>query len=989
MKNTYKKLSLMALAMLLAVACTSKKYDLENINTEITLGGAGIVAPIGHIAPLTLDSLFDKLNVDILEKEENGDLKIGIDSSFTFSIDAINIDPISDIIPELEPIEIDMSNSNFSFPENGFSFKPISYNYDIDIPEYDINDTDAMLPDFEVTVATEMDLDILQNAQANIFVPAGLVGKPTVSGTREVNLSFPCPEQVKGINKIWFDNGGADFVVSFNFNSLASVTDQRTINSLIVNLPEGYVIELDNDLNGTATITNGNKLVISNYNMGSASGFSIKGRLVSVDMSHITPVTKNGKLMLEYNDQMSYDLQCTFTTKSGTLALSEPPGLNIKISESHFGDAEIITNEIKLDPIQSKQELKYELAGMSPDVAAVKRVSFVEGSDFTLIMTKLDLPFVGWGDCQVNIDLPECFVLDQSKLNGATISGNRLSTTIKNIEEGIILPIAKLDFGESGAPVIDEKLIIESEFAAEIIPVFPSATYLLSDITPAMGSKSVFVGLENSHLYIDMENSQVVLHQMSSDISFEEVIEQTIDNIPSELKRIETLSVADVNGEPITLNMAISIDKSPIDHVKLSELKIDLPKCLWIEAEGLDENNTITIDQINVDIVNNKIIELLEIKVLGIKDLDVVDGKINISDKVSIIGKAIVPEGDIIHGTLDDVVITPAINIPTMFIKDVVGRVNIDLGKYVEPQSFDLSELSDALNSDKLEANLGIKAPNILLEVSNPIGVSVDATLNLTATYPQGEPLALYVPIHLNGATQEGDGITKLCLTANPALAPAGYTAVSPDGYECILEKIPSAITFSIEGGVDESQECFLSLGTPYDFNLNLSAQIPFEFNGNTNIRYKDSFDVGSMFQQFGEFGIEVGEVGILLNAQSTLPFELEFAAQAVDSLNQPLSDIQIFVDGGIKASTDGVTAQSSQLFIGFRGNSNALSNVNAINFELRGSTGGKEGKLNSNQYVAANAILKAKDGITIDIKKLLEDMTTEDEEDDDEGIEE
>ena len=38
MKNTYKKLSLMALAMLLAVACTSKKYDLENINTEITLG---------------------------------------------------------------------------------------------------------------------------------------------------------------------------------------------------------------------------------------------------------------------------------------------------------------------------------------------------------------------------------------------------------------------------------------------------------------------------------------------------------------------------------------------------------------------------------------------------------------------------------------------------------------------------------------------------------------------------------------------------------------------------------------------------------------------------------------------------------------------------------------------------------------------------------------------------------------------------------------
>ena len=55
---------------------------------------------------------------------------------------------------------------------------------------------------------------------------------------------------------------------------------------------------------------------------------------------------------------------------------------------------------------------------------------------------------------------------------------------------------------------------------------------------------------------------------------------------------------------------------------------------------------------------------------------------------------------------------------------------------------------------------------------------------------------------------------------------------------------------------------------------------------------------------------------------------------------------------------------------------------------EYHSFPGGKEGKLNSNQYVAASAILKAKDGITIDIKKLLEDMTVEDE-DDDEGIEE
>ena len=494
-----------------------------------------------------------------------------------------------------------------------------------------------------------------------------------------------------------------------------------------------------------------------------------------------------------------------------------------------------------------------------------------------------------------------------------------------------------------------------------------------------MGSKSVFVGLENSHLYIDMANSQVVLHELRHKIEFEEVIDQTIDNIPSELKQIETLTVADENGDPITLNVAFAISNAPIDHINLKDIKVQLPQCLWVETEGLGEDNTISIDEIDVDIVENQVIELLKIKILGSRNLDVVDVKISIKDKVSIDAFAVVPEGDIIHGVLDDIIITPKMEVPSMYIHELTGRVNIDLGKYVEPQIFDLSDLTSALNSEDLEVNLGLKAPNIVLEVANPIGISVDATLNLSASYSDGEPLALNIPIHLNGASDAGSGITRLCLTADPNSAPAGYTAVTPDGYSRLLERIPNSLAFSLEGGIDESQECHITLGIPYNFNLNIAAEIPFEFGGNTNISYKGSFEVGDTFADLGGLGIEVGEVGILLQTATTLPLEIDFSAQAVDELGQPLEDIQIVLEGGIKASADGVTPQSSQLFLGFKGNSDALGKVHAINFELTGSTGGKEGKINANQYIVANAILRAKDGITLDIKQLFDDMTLED----------
>jgi hypothetical protein len=81
-------------------------------------------------------------------------------------------------------------------------------------------------------------------------VIAGLSASPTISGETDVDLSFPCPEQVRGINKVYFEGDGADVTINFDLKALGTVAAENTITSLDVMLPEGYDITIENDYSG-------------------------------------------------------------------------------------------------------------------------------------------------------------------------------------------------------------------------------------------------------------------------------------------------------------------------------------------------------------------------------------------------------------------------------------------------------------------------------------------------------------------------------------------------------------------------------------------------------------------------------------------------------------------------------------------------------------------------------------------------------------------
>lgn len=977
----YPILGMATAVAMLASSCVTNEYDLNNINTEVTVGGDGLELPIGYIDTLTIDSLLSSFDeIPYLQEKENGDLGFALDSSISYAIDAIEIAPLENLIPQMDPIVADLSEANNSFPEEGFQLPEINFDYTVAIPTYTINDESTKLPDMKFDIPIKQ-FGSLVDGMVIPSVAAGFAVPLSVSGEEAVKLSFPCPEQVKGINKVWLAGQGAHVQVNFSLGGLSSVATNNVIKHLQVTLPENYSLQLDNNLGGCATLNaKGNQLTVTNYTVNSGD-VTISAHIKSIDLSNIK--AENG--MISCDDKLTYELSYEFTTKSGTVSTTPLPEFGILIEDAVFEDAELVSNQITINPIESDTPLKYELKGLSPDLKSVRHIDFNKGSDIVikLIMTQGEIPFKGWKECPITIGMPDCFRLDADRLVGAEVDegGHILSTTIGDLMNGVHLPVTSLQFGETGAVVEvsdtpDGKktgtLVIDDHLSVEIAPVFPSSTYKLSEITKAMGDKKISVMLDESHLIIKPETSEIVIHQISSEISFEEEIKYTLKDIRSELKHVDKVSVADADGNPVVLDVAFTLSETPVSHLLLSDFAVELPKCLWIEAEGLDENNVLKIGDKRIDLVENQKVLLAQIKIMGIKDLDVVDGSINIDDKVKLSGVVAIPEGEIMHGVSNDIVITPLVELPALHIQEFVGRVNIDLGSQIDAFTFDLSELTKQLQDSKMDIEFGLVPPVLCLEVANPIGVSIDGELHLTAHYPDSSTLPLNVPLHLDGAQNGERGVSKLCITDNPSKAPAGYSPVTPENYDKLFSKIPSKLDITVEGAIDEQTVCTLALGEAYQFDLDFSVDVPVALNA--DLELEGSFgELSGTFEEVAGWGIQINEVGVVIETESTLPMDLSAAVKALDKDGKEVEGIKLDITGSIGGCGSDGQAKHSVLGVSFSGNIDNLNQVESIAYTLRGAVGGgNAAQFNTNQFLRAEAYVQAKKGVTFDIVTLM-----------------
>ena len=93
MKKTNNKMATMVLLSALALpglfSCAKKEYDLNNLNTEVTIAQEGLALPLGSTKQIKVKDLLKKAGDDFISSSEDG-LEISIADSISLSLNCCN-----------------------------------------------------------------------------------------------------------------------------------------------------------------------------------------------------------------------------------------------------------------------------------------------------------------------------------------------------------------------------------------------------------------------------------------------------------------------------------------------------------------------------------------------------------------------------------------------------------------------------------------------------------------------------------------------------------------------------------------------------------------------------------------------------------------------------------------------------------------------------------------------------------------------------------
>jgi len=212
---------------------------------------------------------------------------------------------------------------------------------------------------------------------------------------------------------------------------------------------------------------------------------------------------------------------------------------------------------------------------------------------------------------------------------------------------------------------------------------------------------------------------------------------------------------------------------------------------------------------------------------------------------------------------------------------------------------------------------------------------------------------------------------------------------------ELLKGELPSKIAVNMSVASDNSKNYTIDLlraAEGYLLEYQYEAIVPMEFDGEVDMSYATTIsDLNETFSALAEDipGLKVGDIGLVAEFGSTIPFDLQLSAQLVnkdgttDGIDAALNiSNNGFIRGWTKA--DGENPRISDLEIKFDlGESQsltALKNVDGIRLKFVIMDNGIDdiASLAKNQYLNGNIKLRIRDGLTIDIMDLLKNSKEE-----------
>jgi len=958
----YKKLRIYQILLLVfgltLSGCFTDEYDLSNgLNTDITLGGDSLTFPIGKTDSLFLGKMLSEQNIDILEKSDSGTFALNFKDTTSVPLDAMS--PVSFNIAPLSITPITSSFADVIFPS--FQFSPISIESTLPIPNFTVGG-EAITPinsNFTMSKAITVPSPTKRLVRTDLSTPlkSKLVSYQigpislTDNKTLDQSLHITFPAELNKVKKIYLKNNRVTLTFDKTaVNNMGFTSQNDTIKSFQIDFPSEFKLTSPTGL-GTKII--GSSFIIENAILTSANIYTASFLIERLNMEGITQTGS-----LDYDKTIPYSIDYSFSGIIDAANLPANPKLEVGVSltaAAEIDDMDIETNPFNVVVAGGNSPVDKTIDNIPDNISYVNTLTFNDGASLDLNIANPGISpfqFVG-GNCE--IILPQSLIF--KPFNGLNNATNILTIPYSDLFGIKSIGISGQNINET---VTNQQITITDALSYTITGLTVGSQIASLNTIQAINNKKLSVtgninGLTVKHANITTKSISLDIPNQNTDINISKFVS-------SDVKKIYSVTLK----TPAQLKFKIDIKNLPpsVDSIFLRNYTIKLPSALKFKAGDVNSQNEVILNR------GFKVSEGLT-KILTLEKFDfgntgnILDnGTFNFNDAVSMSGSAYIKGTNLNSSDIGTVEITPTIEIGTMDIALIEGKID----RVIEPisKSIPLNDLPDMFKNEN--NNLDIKNPVISIEIGNTMGIPVDVVLNLVpmskgVIIPNATILS--PTLHIAAAAVLGQSTwSKFRISKSFEVYPDGFTSIVIANLPNLLKTIPDSILINVTSNVTGERQNVDLYSPKNQLDLIYSVSVPLDFG--SDFRFEYIANVPNLKSSLGDILKMTRNVEIVAIVKNTIPMNLNFSFEPLDSNNQKIDGITVNADSILYNNTNPISIKLKETVTG------ALDKLDQFNIAISASKNLalQMIPLKADQFVIIDLRVTIPKGITIELNK-------------------
>ncbi len=812
----------------------------------------------------------------------------------------------------------------------------------------------------------------------------------------DLNMDFVMPEQITGVENIRFtENSGLElYLKAVNLEKVRGLEAEVDV---LVELPDE--LKVDNARLNPSTGKNELSLKYSKEELAAGTVKNLKVNGVNLPAPELLP---DGQKRIVLDEKINVKITAVAGGEkihSADLQELADKGQDVEFNVSAKSDIEIADYEVSV----SGADFDVDFAGEEIKVEVPSALAELGRVDVTLknnpyILIDLDLPEIEGmnltlAEDNVVISFPQMIKFKSPSLpagcdfNAAENkiimkSGYAIPKQLRMEIDRLVLVPEKIgeDWFVVGKVEVKGGVAIEGRLTKNVIENFASAGHkvgivaTIPELVPEVVSMDEYVSSINESIEFDV-----------------------LDKLPEEITELGSIELKE--------NTAVSLmlDASSLPSLGPAKLLLDMdvtfPSFIKIcDGLGKELGNVLHISE---QLKGNKItVDNLFIKSLdfsnpddwknGIKGSVDVNGTIKLQNAALDIDEWLNPEKPLKVG-IDAGIRTLREDGSAKFIdiSKVTGKVKYNISSDdMEDTEISLEEIHKLIGESGAEAVLDFNYAGLSLDVTTNLGVPVKGKVQLLP-YDKDDnlmsSLVIDAPLSLNAsASADEEVVTKLWLSADKDRCPDPdkYTFVNAD-IVGLIRALPHKLVLKFNAGTDETKDCVFEPMETYTLKVDYEFNLPLEFGEDFNVTYKYVIeDLPEVIGTVLATGCKVQLGGTITNS---LPLGLDLQFNFLDSNNSPVKAAEgcgkQFINPCEGKGTPSVTKLEAMLGLDKGVDVSDIKSLELL-FAVRTSTQSAGIPVSEDAFLQAELQIALPEGVTVDIKDLMDSMDNENEED-------